>query len=214
MFTACWTWTYILHLLFLCCFIANFAQCSEVLLINSCWPKGAIFKDLTTICQELFLGKQQLSAVNFFLTCIIFCDPGLEDSYHRYHIQTRIQEIHNEGAKTPTLPPPHPHPRMKTSLFKTCSNKVTLAFQKHFENTVKKGDCGPLAPPLNPLWYYLSSYVFLLRRHSLTSRKVNISLEALLHFTDSWSCERNKARHSRSCTMDPAWRFWKQKQRK
>ena len=39
---------------------------------------------------------------------------------------------------------------MKTSLFRTCSNKVTLTFHKHFENTRKKGGAAPSAPPLNP----------------------------------------------------------------
>ena len=44
----------------------------------------------------------------------------------------------------PSLPP-STHSRMKTSLFRTCSNKVTLTFQKDFENTRKKG--GPLLGP-------------------------------------------------------------------
>ena len=56
------------------------------LLLQLVAPKGAVFRDLTTICQKLFLCGRQLSAVNFFLTCIIFCDPGAVDSYHRYHI--------------------------------------------------------------------------------------------------------------------------------
>ena len=33
---------------------------------------------------------------------------------------------------------------MKTSLYRTCNIKVTLAFQKHFENTRKTGVGGPL----------------------------------------------------------------------
>ena len=43
---------------------------------------------------------------------------------------------------------PHPPPprRMKTSLFRSCSNKVTLTFQKHIENTRKKGGRCPLGP--------------------------------------------------------------------
>ena len=49
----------------------------------------------------------------------------------------------------PRSTPPSP-PRMKTSLFRTCSNKVTLTFHKHFENTRKKGGAAPSAPPLNP----------------------------------------------------------------
>ena len=33
----------------------------------------------------------------------------------------------------------------------SCSNKVTLTFQKHFENTrIKRGASAPSAPPLNP----------------------------------------------------------------
>ena len=46
-------------------------------------------------------------------------------------------------------PPPSP-PQMKTSFFRTCSNKVTLMFQKHFENSRKKGGHGPLGPSPNP----------------------------------------------------------------
>ena len=52
--------------------------------------------------------------------------------------QGRIQNIQKEGAESPA--------RMKTSLFRTCSNKVTLMFQNHFENTRKKGGRGPLDP--------------------------------------------------------------------
>ena len=43
-----------------------------------------------------------------------------------------------------------PSTGMKTSLFRTCSNKVTLTFQKHFENTRKKkkgGGGGGLRSP-------------------------------------------------------------------
>ena len=56
--------------------------------------------------------------------------------------QGRIQKIQKEGAETLTLP----QLRMKTSLFRTCSNKVTSTFQKHFENTRNKGGRGPLGP--------------------------------------------------------------------
>ena len=48
---------------------------------------------------------------------------------------------------------PRPPPRMKTSLFRTCSNKVRLTFQKHFENTRKKGGGGAFGPsPKFCLW--------------------------------------------------------------
>ena len=40
-------------------------------------------------------------------------------------------------------PHPLPPPRMKISLFRTCSNKVTLMFQNQFENTRKKGGAAP-----------------------------------------------------------------------
>ena len=58
--------------------------------------------------------------------------------------QVRIQINQKEEAETPTLPPPL---RMKTSFFRTCSNKVTLTFQKHCENARKKGGPGPPRPP-------------------------------------------------------------------
>ena len=45
----------------------------------------------------------------------------------------------------PSLPPSPPPLQMKTSLCRTCSNKVTLTFQKHFKNARKKGGHGPLA---------------------------------------------------------------------
>ena len=59
-----------------------------------------------------------------------------------YKDQGRIQKIQKEGAEYPAW--------MKSSLFRTCSNKVTLMFQKHFENTRKKGwGTAPSAPSLN-----------------------------------------------------------------
>ena len=55
---------------------------------------------------------------------------------------------------------PRPPPRMKTSLSGHAAysivgvfvmqSKVKLTFQKHFENTRKKGGAAPSAPPLNP----------------------------------------------------------------
>ena len=50
---------------------------------------------------------------------------------------------------------------MKTSLFRTCSNKVTLVFQKQFENTRKKGGRGPLGPsPKSAYVLFLFSTAF------------------------------------------------------
>ena len=60
-------------------------------------------------------------------------------------VQGRIEKIQKEEAESPT--------RMKTSLFRTCTNKVIITFQKHFANTRKKGGGGaaaPSPPPLNP----------------------------------------------------------------
>ena len=57
-------------------------------------------------------------------------------------------ENSERGGRDPHPQPPPPPPRMKTSLFRTCSNKVTLKFQKQFENTRKKG--GPRPPRPHP----------------------------------------------------------------
>ena len=43
-------------------------------------------------------------------------------------------------------PVPHPPTPLPPNDFRTCNNKVTLMFQKHFENTRKKGGRGPLCP--------------------------------------------------------------------
>ena len=63
------------------------------------------------------------------------------------YFQGRFQKIQKEGTETPT-------PSllwMKTSLLRTCSYKVMLTFQKHFEIARKKGAAAALsAPPLNP----------------------------------------------------------------
>ena len=60
------------------------------------------------------------------------------------------RKIQKEGVETPTLTPHPPTPQMKTTLFRACSSKVTLTFQKHFENTRKKrGAAAPATPPLN-----------------------------------------------------------------
>ena len=53
----------------------------------------------------------------------------------------------NFEIRGPRSPPP---PRMKTSLLRTCSNKVTLTFQKQLESTSKRGGGRASAPPLNP----------------------------------------------------------------
>ena len=47
----------------------------------------------------------------------------------------------------------------------TTSNKVTLTFQKHFENTRKNGGVGrgPLGPPLNPP---MSNDIVLIQEHN------------------------------------------------
>ena len=51
----------------------------------------------------------------------------------------------------PPPPPPHTHThthnlQMKTSLYRTRSNKATLTFQNHFKTARIKGGRGPLGP--------------------------------------------------------------------
>ena len=53
---------------------------------------------------------------------------------------------------------------------------------------------------LSRISYYLSSYIFLLRRHSFTSRKVYISLETLLRFLQL---------SDRACFLSSMYRFLK-----
>ena len=96
--------------------------------------------------------------------CSTVFDPGLILTPAKYSYKT-FQNMHSacttrggsrKFRKTGPRPPPFPPPGMKTSLCRTCSNKVTLKFQKRFENTRKKAggggrrDATPLVPPLNP----------------------------------------------------------------
>ena len=75
-------------------------------------------------------------------------------------------ENSERGGRVP-YPPTHPPPPVKTSLFKTCSNKVTLPFQKHFENTRKRGGGhGPLGP--SPKFAYVQLMVWV--EMSLTNK--------------------------------------------
>ena len=60
-----------------------------------------------------------------------------------HSIQRRIQKIQKEGPSpppSPLLPPPPPNENF--TVFRTCSNKVTLTFQKYLENTRKNGGGG------------------------------------------------------------------------
>ena len=87
--------------------------------------------------KSLFSHMKNTQEVGKGIFTVLFLFPYIQ-------LQGRIQKFQKEGAQSPTLPPP----RMKTSLYRTCNIKVTLAFQKHFENTRKTGEARP-PPPLS-----------------------------------------------------------------